>query len=363
MAKPTLIDPIPYEQAGLTPPKVKKSKDKDCDWRKASVKKQLRILDQQTACSRYKWKNIPCNISSEELERLLYYKGQLCVFYFPALQSWYFMPFALDGTIDFYGRYNRVHPVPMAAGADGMDTDGAEQVAKQQSLLSTMKLEVLYGIPTEDKVEEWRDKFINGKACVILQDYTRQLGFMNISRQVLNDPLLDIMSDCIPFMRTSLLANTGIKGMRIPNEADYPNVLDANKAFEIAAVTGDMYVPIVGPIDFQDLTSNTAAKSEEFMLALQSLDNYRLQLYGLEQGGVFEKKGQMLQSEHDINAQKGSAALVDGLSTRKTCCDILNAVCELGISCDVGDIASKPIDANEDIIDEEEEDTDVSTDE
>jgi hypothetical protein len=84
---------------------------------------------------------------------------------------------------------------------------------------------------------------------------------MNISRQVLNDPLLDIMSDCIPFMRTSLQSNTGVKGMRIPQEQDYPNVLDANAAFSKAALVGDHYVPIVGSIDFQELTGDSATKA------------------------------------------------------------------------------------------------------
>jgi hypothetical protein len=52
------------------------------------------------------------------------------------------MPFALDGTIDFYGRYNRVHPVPMAYGTTSTDVNDA-----QYTLLSTIKLDVLYGLP------------------------------------------------------------------------------------------------------------------------------------------------------------------------------------------------------------------------
>ena len=75
---------------------------------KNDIKKIVRIIDEQDAVNRYKWYNLPCNLSSQEVERLLYYKGQLCFFYFKELDEFYFMPYALDGTIDFYGRFNTI---------------------------------------------------------------------------------------------------------------------------------------------------------------------------------------------------------------------------------------------------------------
>jgi hypothetical protein len=42
----TLIDPTPYQQAGLIPPQKKKGKKvEDMAWRKEAILKQLRILD------------------------------------------------------------------------------------------------------------------------------------------------------------------------------------------------------------------------------------------------------------------------------------------------------------------------------
>ena len=75
------------------------------------IKKFLRLVDEQ-----YTFYNLPADITSQELERMLYYKGQLCFFYDKDLEEFYFMPYALDGTIDFYGRYNTIHPVPMTSG-------------------------------------------------------------------------------------------------------------------------------------------------------------------------------------------------------------------------------------------------------
>ena len=302
------------------------------NWRKENIRKQLRILDEQDAINRYKWYNLPCDLSSQELERLIYYKGQLCFFYVPEIEQFIFSPYALDGTIDYYGRYNTIHPVPWAEGMEN------EKKSPLSAYLANKKLDVLYGVPTEDeKVLEWAQKFVEGKACVLVHDYTKQLSQTNIARQILQDPLLDIMSDCIPFMRTCLLAGTGVKGMRISNQADYPNVLDANAAFEKAALESDLNIPIVGSVDFQELTNGQTLKAEEFLLAMQGLDNYRLSLYGLENGGLFQKKSHMLEGEMAMNAGKASIPLNDGLSIRQYFCDVVNSITGLGISCEVSE--------------------------
>lgn len=243
---------------------------------------------------------------------MIYYRGQLCFFYVPEIDQFIFSPYALDGTIDYYGRYNTVHPVPWA---EGMSNN--EKKSPLSAYLANKKLDVLYGVPTEDEdVIKWARKFAEGRACVLVHDYTKQLSQTNIARQILQDPLLDIMADCIPFMRTCLLSGTGVKGMRISNQADYPNVLDANNAFEKAALEGDQYVPIVGSVDFQSLTDGQVLKAEEFLLAMQGLDNYRLSLYGLENGGLFQKKSHMLEAEQTMNAGKASIPLNDGLTIR-----------------------------------------------
>ena len=329
----------PSVAAGI-PLTTKKTKDALNDlrkqlpnWRKENIRKQLRILDEQNAVNRYTWYNLPCDLSSQELERLIYYRGQLCFFYVPELDNFIFSPYALDGTIDYYGRYNTVHPVPWADG-----TDENNKKSPLSAYLANKKLDVCYGIPAdEEKLVNWIKKFWDGKACVLVTDYTKQLSQTTIARQIINDPLLDIMSDCIPFMRTCLLANTGVKGMRISNQADYPNVLDANEAFEKAALEGKQYVPIVGSVDFQSLTDAQAARAEEYLLAMQGLDNYRLSLYGLDNGGLFQKKSHMLEGEMAMNAGKASIPLNDGLSCRQNFCDIVNALTMLGVSCEIGE--------------------------
>ena len=70
------------------------------------------------------------------------------------------------------------------------------------------------------------------------------------------------------------------------------------------------------------------------MLAMQSLDNLRLSGYGIDNGGLFEKKAHELQSEADINGGPVGLVLQDGLSIRQNFCNIVNSIWDLGIWCE-----------------------------
>ena len=291
---------------------------------KEDIKKVLRLIDEQDAVNRYIWYNLPCNLTSQELERMLYYKGQLCFFYMEDLDEFYFMPYALDGTIDFYGRYNRVHPVPMTSGTD--DKAGKAQA----ELLAAIKLDCVYGIQLPDQVE----KTDYTKKCVLLHDYTKQLSQTIISRQVVNDPIIDVMAECIPFMRTCLIAGSGIKGIRVNDADQQDSVHDASRGMLKAALSGEPWIALLGGVDFQELTDGATIKAEEYMLAMQSLDNLRLSTYGIDNGGLFEKKAHELQSEADINGGPVGLVLQDGLSIRQNFCNIVNSIWDLGIWCE-----------------------------
>lgn len=295
---------------------------------KDGIKALFRIIDEQDAVTRYTWYNLPCNITSQELERMIYYKGQLAFFYCEPLDQFFFMPYALDGTIDFYGRYNRIHPVPMA---NGTTEEEKKLYGAQMDYLSTLKLDVLYDIPLEP-VDPY-------KSCVLVHDYTKQMSQTVISRQVLNDPLLDVMSDTVPLMRTALFNSSGVLAMRVNSQDEQSNVKAANQAIDAAVLNGQRYIPVLGNIEFQELAGGETAKAEEFLMALQSLDNLRLSTHGLDSGGLFQKKAHVLESENSMNAGHARSALDDGLMIRQHMCDIANAIWGIGMSCEISESA------------------------
>jgi hypothetical protein len=298
---------------------------------KSEIRKQLRVMDEQNAINRYTWYNLPKGLNSQLIERILYYRGQGMLFMLA--DKFYFLPYTLsspDGGpgIDVYGRFTGVTPLPF----NGSSNDG-----KEKPWIIGLNFKPVYEvIDTADFEGASTDKILDAieKSCVLLHDYTPQLAQTNIPRQVLNDPLLDVMSDCVPFMRTALLNGTGVMGMRVGNEIENASVDAASNAINRAALEGRKYVGIVGNLDFQELTGGNVAKAEEFMLALQSLDNYRLSLYGLDNGGLFQKKSHMLEAEQEMNAGTTGLVAEDGLRNRQTFATIANSIWGTSIWCE-----------------------------
>lgn len=291
---------------------------------KEDIKKALRIIDEQDAVNRYVWHNVGClNLTSQELERFIYYKGQLCFFYLKDLDEFFITPYALDGTIDFYGRFNSVHPVPYAQG-----TEDEGNTAKSE-YLTKLHLKCVYDVPIEVS-DDMREN-----CCVLLHDYTKQLSQTCIPRVAINDPILDVMADFIPFMRTNALLSSGVKGVRVNDADQQTNVLEAVRSLENSALTGKAWLPIIGSVEFQELGDGSVGKGEDFMLAMQSIDNFRLSTYGIDNGGLFEKTSHILEREADINGGPVGLVLNDGLLIRQHFCNVINAIWGLGIWCEV----------------------------
>ena len=305
---------------------------------KSEVKKQLRIMDEQQAVNRFTWYNLPAGLNGRLMERILYYKGQ--GMFFKLQDKFYFLPYALNGTIDVYGRFTEVSPLPF---------NGTTKNDKEKELpwIPGLTRECLYEveIPSDyisETGEVLVDKILEKQenSCVLIKDYTEQISQTNISRQLLQEPTLDLMADMFPFMRTALLNATGVQGMRVGSQDEYANVEAASRSINNAALSGKKYIPVVGNVDFQDMTGGEVAKAEEFLLAMQSLDNYRLSLYGLNNGGLFEKKAHMLQDEMSMNSSNQRLVLRDSLQCRQDACNIINSVWGLNMWCELSEMAS-----------------------
>ena len=299
----------------------------------SNIKRFLRVQDEQDAINRYQWYNLPAGLSSQELERMLYYKGQLCFFYNETLNQFYFLPYALSGSIDLYGRYTTVHPVPLAQGTTQNEKLQVKQIS---NWLADLNLKVAHEVV---RPEQLTLEMLTG-STVLLRDYTNQTSQSCIPRQQLNDVLVGLEADCLPFMRTALLNGTGVRGVRVQNEDEQFQVMEASKTINDAALAGQKYVAMVGTYDFQDLTDGSVAKAEEFLIAMQALDNIRLSGYGIDNGGIFQKKAHKLQDEADMAAGSASFALQDGLAQRQRFCDIANSIWGIGITCEISETAS-----------------------
>lgn len=313
--KAKMIDPALYIAAGIDPKTMKPFRFAG-DGFKGQAKIAFRIIDEQDAVNRYKWFNIPFDLSSEEIERMLYYKGSLCAF--QVNDKFYLTPYALEGTIDVYGRYNQIHPVPMASGTDEED----KKLDTIANMLSKLKFKVVKTVKDfEDLTEEDLDN-----CAVILYDYTKQLAQNIVPRANLNDCFVDAEAEILPYMTTALLAGTGVKGMRV-NDADAAEeTMRASAQIRDSALSRKLYVALTSKVDIQELADGSPLKSEEYLLALQSLDNIRKGTLGIENGGIFQKKAHKLESEQNGNESSVATVFQDGLSQRQHFANIFNSI-------------------------------------
>lgn len=325
MANAKMTNPELMIQAGINPKNglpYKFTNEVEKPELKKQIRMAIRVLDEQNAINRYVWYNLPSGIDGQLLERILYYKGQGAFFYIESLEKFFFLPYALNGTIDVYGRFKAITPLPF----NGSATTEDSPISKNITRFPVYKI-------IEDTDDYDFDFFMDG--CVLLSDYSKQISQTIIPRKDLNEPILDMMSEAFPFARTSLLANCGVKGMRVNDEDQQAQVKEASRALVRAGLNGDPWIPIVAPTEMQDLTNGSALKSQEYLQYMQALDNFRLSLYGLKNGGIFEKDSAYVNTITAGNIQNNVGLVYqDGLTIRQKFCDIVNSIWGLGIWCE-----------------------------
>lgn len=284
----------------------------------------MQNIDRQDSLNRFVWYNLPSGIDGELIERMLYYKGQICFFYMKETDDFYILPYTLNGTINMYGRFNSISPVPF--NGTNFDNEG-----EQKPWINGLVKKPVYEI--QDVLELTSDDLFD--SCVLLHDYSKGLSETILPRFMLNQPLIKLEAECIPLMRTSMIVNTGVSGMKVNNQDEYQNVEYANQSFEDAALSGERYVPIVGTVDFQNLDTRGQNTVQEYAQTMQTLDNLRLSTLGLTNGGIFQKQGTILQSESDNATVNTQLILQEGLRIRQNFCDIVNSIWGLRIWCEV----------------------------
>ena len=288
---------------------------------KENLKRAFRILDEQNAVNRYVWYNLPNGLNGNLIERILYYKGQAMFFYIKTDETFYFLPYALDGTIDVYGHFKSVTPLPF----NGTAQD------KKDAWITGLSRKPIYDLLDIDSMEEKGENSFEN-ACVLLSDYTKQISQTNIPRSVLQEPLIDTLAECIPFGRTAMINNTGTRGMRVPDQDAYTSVEQANNQIIDSALKGKPLIPTISNIEFQDLGVGSGATADEFLQFMQGVDNVRLSLLGLQNGGMYEKDSAYVNETTASSIQANVGQIYqDGLSLRQRFCDMVNAIWGLGI--------------------------------
>lgn len=298
-----------------------------------SVLAQLRIMDEQDAINRFKWYGLYDGLDAHLMERIMYYRYQGAGFFMEPLNNkFFFLPYALNSQnsknrgIDVYGRYEAIKPLPFN-GTSALEGDD------KKVWIPGLTKNCFYDVQLPEEVTE--ETFLDG--CVLLSDYSKQISQNGLPRASLSEQILQAMARCICYMMTALKNSTGIEGMIVEDEDDEDNVFAASVAVDQAAISGLKWVAMIGKPTFSQLTNGPVAKVEEYLLCLQSLDNYRLSLHGLDNGGLFLKKSHLLEAEQAQQSGKKSAVIMDGWENRLKWCDIMNSIFGGSAYCEINE--------------------------
>lgn len=288
------------------------------------LKKLLRIKDESEAINRYSWWNTGLTINSNMLERFLYYKYKLGFFYFNG--GFWVMPVTLSGagTLDFYNLENEVTPVPF--------NDSAS--AEQKKVLSSMRLKVVKEPMLTPSIQDFEN------SCVILRDYTPQ-GDINsgIPRATLQDAIIALEATILPYMRTNLMNNTGIIGVKISDQQEANDIIEAANSIDEAAKNGTPWIPLMQKLDRQPLNNGGSSDSTSYLQAYQAIDNLRQSFLGVNKSGIYDKSQYVNASQTAMNVPS-SFPLTDGLKLRQDACNIINSIWPLGIWCEISETAA-----------------------
>lgn len=291
--------------------------------------RSFRLIDEQNALNRFNWINLPDGLSGNLLERILYYKGQGAFAFIEDLDGetgrFVFLPFTLAATkegtsgLDIYGRFKEIQLIQFMGSTE-----------KESALMLGTPFKARYDIQLkEQKAEDLT------KSAVILRDYSQQLSQTVLPTQLRQEWILRIMAETTAYLRTKLIIGTGINGVRVNSADQIQDVKDLADGVAEAAQTGSPYVGIAGGIELQGLENINGGtmRSEDYLMALQSLDNIRLSTYGLDNGGIFEKKAHITNDELAMNGSSVGLVYQDALSRRQEFCDIVNSIWGLNIDC------------------------------
>lgn len=293
---------------------------------KEGIRTIYRDIDKAQAVRRFEWHNLPDGLTSDLIETVLYHKGQGAFFYIDELEKFFFLPYALsakEGTgLDPYGRFLQITPVPLAGGT--VDKDG-----NAKPWIPGLELTVDYDVVLPEDLT--LDHFT--KHAVIIRDYTpAALSQTTLPRCSKQEAIIDVMSECVPLMRTALINGVGITGIKVRSQDEQINVDVANDQVQNAAINGERYIGIINGLDMQEISDGRSTMLiDQYTRALASLDNIRVSAYGIPNGGVYEKAEHMLQDEQDLASGRNSLVFEDALAWREWGAAIINSIWDLDV--------------------------------
>lgn len=291
---------------------------------------------------RFEWKNLPPEIPSDLIERVLYYRFKGAFFRSPT-KKYFFLPFTLKGTIDSYGRYISITPV-LFTGQWKISKDG--KYIEDISFLSGAEFNVMYDLPYQEgetaskeqgESQEEDSKEIEGadNFAVILTDSTLEIAQDYTPMMYLIRPIVEQMVDILVLVNIDLITSAKVFYVVAKDASQKEAIEKEFSNLDTRILNGKRIVVVTSATDLKELTGTNSKDSARYFQSYQSIDNLRKDIIGIDNGGTFMKQEHTTEMETETNSNGASAVLNNALRMRKDFCEIVNHVFGLNIQVDL----------------------------
>ena len=280
---------------------------------------------------RYQWINIPFGLTQDLIERLLFFRGKAVFYFNDKVGKFQFLPFALNKTIDEYGRYTRCNTLPFTGVDDDQDKKSKKNKNDTQNLIY-QDLELVYDLPYN---EEMMNKVKNGNVVgIVLNDSSLEISQQPIIRNNYVRPILHLMATLMQIINTAMFGCADHNLVSVSNQAELESINDQIEGINQDILRGKRFTAVVGAVPIQTLKTNNTANLEGLFNTFNSLNNFLKQITGVANAGVFDKKAHLLQSEQELNGSNADDIYYNGLRLRQEFCLMVQAYYNYPIWCE-----------------------------
>lgn len=286
-----------------------------------------RIVENQNRVEtfeRYMWTNLPPGITQDLIERILFYRGTGVLYFNDKVEKFQFLPYALNGKIDEYGRYLRCNTLPFI----GVDDGGKE---KSQAAIYE-KLDIVYDLPyNAEMLQDIRKRKTVG---IILHDNSLALSQTPVIRAYYVKPILHLLSTVMSIINTAIFGAADYNLIQVDNETEEESINEAIESINQRILEGKRFGVVVGMTPITPLKTSNTFDIEGLFNVFNSLTNLLKSITGIANPGVFDKKAHLLQEEQQLNGSNADDIYYNGLRMRQEFCILIQAYYGYPIWCE-----------------------------
>lgn len=277
---------------------------------------------------RYMWTDIPFGLTQDIIERVLFFRGKGIFYFNDKIEKFQFLPFALNGVIDEYGRYIRCNTLPFT----GTDEEPKDKKVKKPRMLVYEDLEIVYDLPYNSEMFEKARKMKT--VGIILNDNSLAVSQQPIIRSNYVKPVLHMMATLMQIINTAMYGSADHNLLQIENESELVSIQNQINAINADILRGNRFTPIVGNLPITPLKTSNTANLEGLFGTFNSLTNFLKSITGVANAGVFDKKAHLLQEEQKLNGSNSDDIYYNGLRLRQEFCLMVQAYYNYPIWCE-----------------------------